>query len=446
MSIKYIMLLLVSSIIILSCSSYKLAPAPPKHQILFDMDLESGSMYVTANYVKDGAMGSSFLLNKDFVVHKILCDGKEIDIAESMKKVKVFREEVNQYNFPPYQNSLRIEYTGVLTGESGSFSHVRETISPEFTFLRFETLYCPYFASEESFMENLWKPLSFETEITVNVPKGYTAVLSLLNATQKETPSGLSFTATSDLIVPFTLIAIAEYTRLDLKYSTFYLLKDTDINIVSALADSIISHTDSFMSKHFGQVESAHKLRVVQIPNDLGAIAVPPTNIFFTENVDLTQLEGKEYLIHEYIHTKWNPLNFDSSLVQQTHFFTEAFTNYFTYRVIYDMLGEDVAQSFIERFKHTYGITDLPPIIDWGKLNYGGLSYTIGALCLYKLSELIGIETFDKVMTSFLHEHREKPVNFELFCKWFEDQSGHPEVNNFFQKWIYTNEYMKELK
>jgi len=41
----------------------KFTPPPLINQIVFDMDLENGLMNVTVDYVKDDAVGSSFLLN-----------------------------------------------------------------------------------------------------------------------------------------------------------------------------------------------------------------------------------------------------------------------------------------------------------------------------------------------------------------------------------------------
>ena len=442
---------LISLFMMLSCSSNKLMTV--KHQsnrITFDMDLENGSMKVTADFVKSDVMGDSFLLNRDFVVHKIVCDGKEVHLDDEPEKLTITAWgdfDVYQYNLPPYTNTLHIEYSGVLTGETG-LAYAKEQISPEFTILRWETFCYPIFAKIETLTVDLMNLVDYE--VTVYVPNGYTAVTSLDKGMMKETSNRQSFTASGKLEMALLAVAISKFQILELESADYFLLKSTDKDLVIELADYIFSYADDYLSKHFGQVDAKNRLRVAEIPDRFGSFAVLNGNIFLAESFGFKTKRDMFQLIHEYIHTKWNVsiTLIEDREVQRSRFFDEAFTRYFEYRVNASYFGEKEADFYINKvFKHTYGIdlSQLPSIKDWGKYELGNLSYSLGALCLYKLSELIGIENFDRITTSFLKEYREKSVNFELFCKWYEDESGNPDVKEFFRKWIYTDEYKNEL-
>jgi hypothetical protein len=38
-----------------------------------------------------------------------------------------------------------------------------------------------------------------------------------------------------------------------------------------------------------------------------------------------------------------------------------------------------------------------------------------------------------------------EPVDFEKFCTFYIEHSEHPDVEEFFRRWVYTNEFVDEL-
>ena len=114
-------------------------------------------------------------------------------------------------------------------------------------------------------------------------------------------------------------------------------------------------------------------------------------------------------------------------------------------RVMEHILGEnyrlnDYINAYIKQLKR-YDINI--PIIDFGKHEYGDLSYTIGAICLYKLSELVGIDVFEKATTTFLEKYKDIPVNMEIFCNEYSRLCNNPKLKQFFEDWIYTTNGVK---
>jgi hypothetical protein len=109
-----------------------------------------------------------------------------------------------------------------------------------------------------------------------------------------------------------------------------------------------------------------------------------------------------------------------------------------------DMLGGSSVQSMLQRFTNTLGY-DLVPIKDFGAKGYGDLGYTIGALCLYKLSGLVGEETFDRAAKEFLDKYKDTPVDFEKFCEEYIRLCPGVDLEGFFQEWIYSDFYKNDI-
>lgn len=415
-----------------------------KNQIQFDMDLEAGKMNVVADYIKSDINGSAFLLNRDFIVTAILCDGEHVSVDEIMETVFLDGEyEVKQYNLPSFQETVHIEYTGVLSGKTGSSPYVRETISPEFTFLRQETFCHPMFANADNYKAAVFMP--FNLHISVIVPDGYTAMFAQDNAQQEKTSDGTLFTASGNLMFYQIAIAIAKYQKIEMETGDYYFLESTDVDKASAMIDPTMTHAYTFMNEHFGEVEFPQKLRVVEIPGGFGSFAITETHMTFVEGSAFNSVFAMRQLVQEFIHTGWNAKVISGSQVQRARFFDEAFTNYFEYRVMTDILGDNTAKTYSNMFKNTLGY-ELVPISEYGKYGYGDLCYTIGALCLQKLAELVGVETFDKATMGFLKKYKDTPVDFDLFCAEYIEQCSNPDVEVFFQKWIYSNEYQEDIR
>jgi len=77
----------------------------------------------------------------------------------------------------------------------------------------------------------------------------------------------------------------------------------------------------------------------------------------------------------------------------------------------------------------------------------GELSYTIGALCLENLNELLGDELFDGATTAFLLKYKDVAADFEDFCETYKAFCGgeyQDKLSTFFADWIYSCEGLKK--
>lgn len=108
----------------------------------FNVKPYQGCMGVRIVYEKDEIKQEYFYLNRDFAITHCLADETEHEIANDAE-IASFDDfdgyEVKKYFVPRFNKQLILEYTGILTGKTGCCPYVRETISPEFTFIRWET-------------------------------------------------------------------------------------------------------------------------------------------------------------------------------------------------------------------------------------------------------------------------------------------------------------------
>lgn len=244
------------------------------NHILLDMDIQAGKMNVIADYIKEEITGRSFMLNRNFDVTKILCDGQEVDVGQAKELVVLGDDyEINLYHLPPFERDVHIEYTGVLDGTNGIVPHTRsialkeqDTLSPEFTLLRFETICHPFFADTESYVDALTSP--FRLRMTINVPKGYMAAFAYVTSEEQYTTTGTAFTAGLDLSYADMAASIAKYQKVKTEFGDFYLLENSDMDISWTNTDiSMPNRKKFFNNSWFGETYYPYdQVNIIEVP------------------------------------------------------------------------------------------------------------------------------------------------------------------------------------
>lgn len=411
----------------------------------FKLDFDNGTITAEVNYTKSDLLGNSFLLNRDFTIQKIICDNNEIN-PEDIKELINYDDGymVNSYTIPKFDESLKIQYTGFLSGETGYSPYVREKISPDFTFLRWETFYYPIFADNfQDTLEFLSSPL--EAKITVNVPHGYLA-LSPLKLTYEITDSdGTTFEYFGN-ISDFNC-AVSKYQKVTLTPGDFYFLENTDTEQLLEHLNSIIYKSQIYMNEHFGEAEISSGMRYIEIPDNFGSFALEKV-VYIEHSAFNTELDMLQ-LVHEFIHLGWNPMSQDGE-VQRSRFFDEGFTSYFTARVLGSLVGEDVYTAEIERCRESLKSKidsdeyELVPVSQYGKYEYGDLSYIAGPVFFDEMSKLVGKEKFDVATRIFLQKYKDTSVDFDTMCKEYIKLCNNPELESFLNDWMFETEYYEK--
>lgn len=430
-------------------SSLETSEKSSKNNVQFNLDLENGKLEAEINYLKNEGdlLGTEFLLNRDFVINELICDGEKID-SEKIKELINYYEgySVNLYKLPKFENELKINYTGFLRGNTGSSPYVTEKISKDFTFLRWETFCYPIFADNfEHTLKFLTTPLS--AEIIVNVPKGYSAPAPFKLVEKIENSNSTSFVY-DGRISDFNC-SIAKYNILSLPYGDFYFLENMNVNELSDFITPIMEKTHKYMDNHFGKfnISADTDMKYIVIPDKMGAFA--PGGAIFVEESSFKSVLDMGGLIHEFIHLGWNPKT-EEFEVQRTRFFDEGFTSYFTNRVLGNLLGEETYLSQMKKIKKRYKSiitedeTKFIPISDYAKYEYGDLSYITGPIFLDELCKTVGTEMFDKATEIFIKKYKDTPVDFKIMCTEYIELCNNPELESFFQDWLFTTNGYKQ--
>ena len=410
-------------------------------KIEFNVKPYQGCMNVKITYDREEVKQDYFYLNRDFVINHCLADDEKYDISNEIELSSLDNYDgyqVNKYFLPQFHEQFTLEYTGYLTGKTGLCPYVRETISPDFTFLRFETFCYPLFfddSSEKTLSDFLRTRLTID--VTVIMPEEFTAVSCMPEVAYKienGIKKQLFWSDRHDLA-----IAVAKYTVKKLSFGNFYLLNEID----GAQLENTMKIAHSFMNEHFGVRDISARTNYAAIPNHYGSFATAIT-VFIDEST-FDSIKSMNQIIHEFIHLGWN-VKTDSE-TQRIRFFDEAFTCYFEMRVMEHLMKDSYRYiEYIEAYKNQLTRYDgNVPIIEFGRHGYGDLSYTIGAICLYKLSEFVGVEIFERATREFLQKYKDTPVNMQIFCDDYISLCHKPGLEQFFKDWIYTTNGPKSL-
>lgn len=389
---------------------------------------------------------NKFCLNREFIVEEIKVDDQSIcpkAICESIKLEGFEEYIVNQYTLPLEGKTIEIKYTGFLSGKTGICPYVQEKITEEFTFLRWETFCYPLFLQdgERSVYEYLSK-CTIPGEIIVNVPKSY-GIVSTQNLKMKISEDCRTIYYFEGDWHNFSA-SIAKYKYVKLNCGEFYLMSD---KVDMKLIEDTLQSAHNFLNSTFGHREINSNIKYGVVPDGLGQFAKNNT-IYIVESA-LSSVYNLCNVVHEFIHLGWNvKTNMET---HRTRFFDEAFTQYFTMRVMEKLLNKEEYRKFFNRHVESFNnqkkrLTKDVPIVEFGIHEYGDLSYTIGVLCLKELENIIGREDFDCITKLFLEKYKDSIVDFKLFYKEYSILSSETDIKEFFDEWIYsTSGYRKYL-
>lgn len=347
--------------------------------------------------------GSRFALNSAFAVKRILADGMPADYyaepVEDGYQIVAFEA--------PGCKSLAVEYEGVLDGTTGRYPYVREKTTDDFYILRSETVYYPVFAlpDSEAYLRSLLSPLERDKyRVTVEI-----AGTRCLRTNLREVSDGVYEGHNPT-------IAVGSYRLETCPFGTiacFGMGRDTLSEIRHAAA-----YVQDFMSRY--KPAEIRDFQIVEIPAGLGSFVLPGT-MFLAGEPDIREM------IHEFIHTSWNPRC--SGSVQRSRFFDESVTEYFTAKIL-DCYGLQNAEASRTAWEAQYraAIVENPenevPIADYGLRELGGLAYSFGPIALFALEDAVGGVEMERAMSALLARYQREDVDFEKFQALFPAGAG----------------------
>ena len=390
---------------------------------------------------------SFFFINRDFNIDKLVCDNIEITPKIVLEGLKGFNYMLNKVIIPEDTKSISIEYTGYLSGETGCCPYVRERITADFSMLRWETFYYPFFCKNDG--EDIYSYLSLkgECEVKLTVPLDYEVVTSEPLISKEVNRQEILYTYVNHAGFRNNFCCtVAKYRLIYTDVGIFYLLNSCNQEEL----EQVMLKAYNYMNEHFGNKNIDSNTIYAAIPDGLGSFVMKEAAVVYIQESTFNTIKNLSQIIHEVIHLGWNAKPDKND--QRIRFFDEAFTCYFELRVMDYLIGEKyMLDKLINVYKRqiSSGKYKCVPISEFGKFEYGDLSYTIGAIFLYELCKFLGESCFDQITTLFLLKYRNNEVTLKKFCDEYienADEELKDKLKLFLERWLYSvDEYKKYL-
>lgn len=335
---------------------------------------------VPANEVANGR----FAINTSFEVEQIFVSG--VNTAYQIEKTD------KNYKFIFFDKGVSgdivIKYSGVLDGTTGGYPYVREKTTDSFYILRTETFYYPVFCNPESkeFIDSILFPSDKDRFHVYAKVIGARTLLTNMDTASQNTYEGTNPT-----------FAVGNYQVTEEAFGKICFLDSANNRIVNT--NALIKQTNDFLSRYKSAQNG--KIQIVEIPEGYGSFVLGKC-IFLTKDA----FDDSHQLIHEYIHTNWNPKC--DAHTQRARFFDEAFTQYLVLRVLDDagIQSREITKK-IYADAYRYSINECGnkpyPILEYAENHCGDLSYSFGALALVAIEDAVGVEKTDAAIKRMLN-------------------------------------------
>ncbi|NJD99711.1 peptidase [Thermococcus sp. LS1] len=366
------------------------------------LDFETATIYGYAKIEFENPQ-RTVLLNKGLEVVN-----SSVPFAQSIKPLKGFEDfKVRAVELESSAGELSLEYRGKLESYAGVLPYLKDSVNPEYTLLRTDSLFYPV-PSKANVQELIGKVSSsnFDAEIKLSgVSEGYA-----IGFGGEIKGNILKIRGTNRLD-----IAIAPFDVVERKNLRFFVL---DVEGIEKTA-RLVERAFEFYSGLFGERDVFYT--IIEIPDGYGGQAGKGYQL--VEGRAL-RAEIPAGIYHELAHL-WNPRATPEAHLSR--FFDEAFANYLTALAIREIHGEDAFRRFMENLRRNYRaiVRKFPEAerlkpSEWGRLGLGELSYTKGALILHELHRKAG-NFFYEILRRLVREER---VDFEVFREIVKETTG----------------------
>lgn len=359
---------------------------------------------------------SCFAINRSFIINTILCDNKIVNY----KVIEIrYNYKIISFELLDESNKVIIEYEGIIDGSTGRYPYVKEKTTDDFYLLRGETVFYPTFEipeSEEYLAKMLYPTTNEKFQIIIKMNSKY-VLCTNLDKINQFTYEGYNPT-----------FAVGKFKRYSGYFGEIYHMNLAENSIMKI--DSIIKSTNEYMNRF--KNEKIKDFKVIVIPHGYGSFVLSNTMFITIDGVS-----EYEQLIHELIHTNWNPLC--DVTVQKSRFFDEAITQYFTARVC-NALAIKSQEYIMTNYKNQYlkmikdNGYEPHPIQEYNIYDCGDLAYTFGALALNAIENKIGTNNMDKIMSKMLDKYKREKINFAKFKALFDE-----DIDDIYNDYFLTN-------
>lgn len=340
---------------------------------------------------------------------------------------------------PGARTRIRVDYAGNLVGYSEiGWLYVKDRIDTAFTIIRTDALAFPDIGGVNDAANRRRPRPEFTYEAAVRVPQRYLVATGGVAARVANKDGTTTWTYTSQGASPFLNIAIAPFdTLVENGVRIFYFPSD------STGARRVMKATQSalaLLGQWFGPLHSAPSLTVTEIPDGWGSQASLVGGIIQTAAAfrDAGRL-GELY--HELSHL-WNARDLDNPSPR----WNEGLATFLQYLLREQVDGwmkrGDASQFFFDRVKKfvaTDSAARRVPVIEYGTANMTDWSYSVGAVMLATLYDVVGQAQFNAIVGGYYQRFASGGTTRDFIA--FAKRTSTRDLSRFFDDWVLTTRW-----
>ncbi len=338
---------------------------------------------------------------------------------------------------------LQVAYGGYLAGyvETGTL-YVKDRVDASFTILREDAEAYPTVRVPSARANQAAGLAEYDYLARITVPKTHVVANGGLLVGRTEKDGSATYVYRNIKPAWRMDFAIARYGLLERDgFKVFHLPADS--GSAERVLDSARAVRASY-TKRFGPLPDMSSLAIIEIPDGWGSQADVTSILQSAAAFKDPDRVGELY--HEVSHL-WNVRATDPPSCRWNEglasFLQELSREQLDGKVAVLPAARRTAGRLLERAKTEPRLRSVP-MIDYGKEEMTGFSYSVGMLMFHVLYEVAGPERFDRIVGGFFRDYRERGASTEDFVRSARLVAGES-VEPLFRDWLYTTRWLEIL-
>lgn len=458
--IKRNLLLLITFLTFTQSHSQEAYPIVPNHYNLslsfnFEEETLQGTCELkVTNQSNQTTEEVSFLLYRLMKVYEIHNkEGAALPYTQQVTEFDDFGQlQVNQIKVPLHiqpgeSTTFKITYGGYLLGyEETGMHYIKDRISPEFTLIRFDTYAYPYPCLPNSEVLISSTSRRFTYTLHIETPNNLIAANGG-ELIERQDKGEVSIYQYSSKLPGWRIdIGIAPYEEIELSGLKLFYFSNTDAaNQLSQRGEECIK----MYSKWWGDLKSDFGITIIETAEGSGGQTDKTTILLPSESFNNSK--SYNYLYHELSHL-WNvPIQEKEGLAPR---WEEGLATFCQFLAAEKMGLEEAGYTqkqmnrYINRFHKILSNQEelnTTPLVEYGNKDLTQYSYIQPAIMFSVLYYWQGEELFNQVIGGFYQKYAESSASTSDFINYFLEIAQKKALKHFFDEWVYTTNYIKDI-
>jgi hypothetical protein len=343
---------------------------------------------------------------------------------------------------PGEEATLTIRYAGQLIGypEVGML-YVRETLDPDFTILRYETFCYPQVSLPEKDAVGAARHDFFDHEIEVTVPEGHVVVTGGRSTGRERKDGKTTYSFQSYEPDGILMIPIAPYGAVSSGAHRIFHFPDSAQGAVILMGK--LERVMALFASWLGPPRLERGLTIAEIPRFFGSQAGP---LILQTSSAFNDPDRYHEFYHELSHL-WNPWDTDPQPCRWNEGLATFLEGLVEDRIAREGYLDEHLNGILSRLKARLEQNEKArtvAMIDYGKQDMTGYSYSTGALFFALLHNRVGEESLLAFLRDYFQEHRESGSSDRAFAEALVSRLGE-DSRDLVDDWFLTPAFVEKL-